>query len=264
MAGEKLGAVKVQNVSRKISARRASQSVEQPVSQPTGQAIQQSRYETVGHRHCCNRPEVFILRGGGGYWPKVEQFAEILRARGFEPITIYHWEHRRLADDIARAYYNGDLAGPVSIVGYSSGADAACWMGERLNKAGVPVTNMLLVESTLGAPVPPNVSFCYNIYESRWADAVPAFRGVAVNKKNPNTDLYNVDVRQYPELAYFAEQSHFTMASNFAMHHYLTEILANRVFQPAVPQSPTEGEFEGSDFGGAGEAAALRASPLFR
>ncbi|MBS0261625.1 MAG: hypothetical protein JSS02_06670 [Planctomycetes bacterium] len=253
------GSVPAQSVSRKVLARRTSQSVEQPSVAATTQVVQQPQHDTVGHRHCCNRPEVYLLRGGAGYWPRVEEFGDTLRARGFEPTVIPHWEHRGLADAITRAYYNNELAGPINIIGYSSGADAACWMSERLNKAGVPVTNLILIESTIGVAVPTNVSFCYNIYESRWADAVPAFRGIAVKKKNPNTELYNVDVRQFPELTYFAERNHFTMASSRNMHNYLTEILASRVFQPAAaPQLPAESELEDGNFGGAPEAAVSR------
>jgi hypothetical protein len=146
----------------------------------------------------------------------------------------------------------------VSIIGYSSGADAACWMSERLNKAGVPVTNLLLIESTFGIDVPANVEYCFNIYQSRWADAVPAFRGIPVSKLNPNTQLSNVNVKYHPELKVLAERNHFTMGVTRSMHSYLGDILAQRVFQqPAVPQTPAEsgGAGEGTSDGPAEEAA---------
>jgi thioesterase domain-containing protein len=167
-----------------------------------------------------------------------------LRARGFQPKTICHWQHRRVADEIARAYYAGELAGPVTIIGYSCGADAACLMCSRLNRAGVPVTNLILIESTLGIAVPANVSFCYNIYESRWADAIPAFRGIAVNAKGPNTQLLNVDVNCYPELAPLAERNHFTIASAPEMHSHISELLAQRIFQP-IPAIESESSLTG-------------------
>jgi hypothetical protein len=257
LAGNKFGQATARNVSRTV-VQPVVQQVEQPAGMTNGQTSGQAVARSVGHRHCCNRPEVFLLRGGAGYWPKVSQFEEVLRTRGFEPRTIYHWEHRGLADEIASAYRAGELAGPVTIVGYSSGADAACWMSERLNKAGVPVTNLILIESTFGIDVPTNVSFCYNIYQSRWADAVPAFRGIAVNAQNPNTQLFNVDVRYHPELAVFAERGHFTMASASPMHNYLSDLLAQRVFQPQTAAQPNgEGEesSEGSSEGPAQEAS---------
>jgi hypothetical protein len=197
------------------------------------QPVVHSTAPGVGHRHCCNRPEVFLLRGGAGYFPRASHFEDALRARGFQPRTIPHWGHRRVADDIASAYFAGELAGPVTIIGYSSGADAACWMCSRLNKAGVPVTNLVLIESTIGVAVPANVSFCYNIYESRWADAVPAFRGIAVAAKDPHTELLNVDVNRHPELAPLAERNHFTIASSRAMHSHISELLAQRTFRPS-------------------------------
>ena len=251
VAGNKMLRPKAIKVSRTTV-----ESQPQTVAAPSAPAAMQS----VGHRHCCNRPEVFLLRGGAGYWPKVGQFEESLRARGFEPRTIYHWQFRGLADEVARSYHAGELAGPVSIIGYSSGADSACWMSERLNKAGVPVTNLILIESTLGADVPSNVSFCYNIYQSRWADAVPAFRGIAISAHNPNTQLYNVDVRYHPELANLAELNHFTMGVSPEMHNYLGDILAQRVYQqqPAM-QVPGDVDESGE---GTGKAPAREAARL--
>ena len=184
----------------------------------------------VGHRRCCNRPEVFLLRGGAGYFPKASQFEEALRCRGFQPKTICHWNHRGVADDIAEAYFAGELAGPVTIIGYSSGADAACMMCARLEKACVPVTNLILIESTIGLSVPANVEFCYNIYQTRWADSVPVFRGVAVNAKGANTQMFNVDVNSYSELAPLTTYNHFTMVSAPELHGMVGNLLVQRIF----------------------------------
>ncbi|WP_010585796.1 alpha/beta hydrolase family protein [Schlesneria paludicola] len=182
----------------------------------------------VGHRRCCNRPEVFLLRGGAGYFPRAAQFEDALRCRGFEPRTICHWNHRGVADEIAEAYYAGELAGPVTIIGYSSGADAACLMCSRLEKAGVPVTNLVLVESTFGLAVPANVEYCYNVYQSRWADAVPVFRGVAVEAKGMHTQLVNVDVNDYPQMTPLTNHNHFTIVSVPELHSLVGNVLAQR------------------------------------
>lgn len=209
--------------------------------------------QSVGHRKCCNRPEVFLLRGGAGYWPKVAEFEAALEARGFAPKTIYHWQHRGLADEITSAYKAGELAGPVTIVGYSSGADAACWMSERLNKSGVPVTNLILIESTFGIAVPTNVSYCVNIYQSRgWTDKIPAFRGIPVAKYNPNTELHNINVKYHPDLAVLAERNHFTMGVASEMHTYLGDILVQRnpqlqIGARAVGEDQGSSDGEGSD-----------------
>lgn len=191
---------------------------------------------TVGHRRCCNRPEVFLLRGGAGYFPKATQFEDALRCRGFEPKTICHWNHRGVADDIADAYYAGELAGPVTIIGYSSGGDAACLMCARLEKSGVPVTNLVLVESTFGLSVPANVQFCYNVYQSRWADSVPIFRGVAVEAKSPHTQMVNVDVNNYPQMAPLTNHNHFTIVGVPELHALVGNVLTQRnyVQAPAV------------------------------
>ncbi|HEY3965316.1 MAG TPA: hypothetical protein VGM05_12245 [Planctomycetaceae bacterium] len=250
--GQKSGPVRVQPV---------SQAVSQTAGEPAVQVGAPATGHSIGHRHCCNRPEVFLLRGGAGYWPRVASFEETLRSSGLEPKTIYHWQHRGLADEIASAYQAGELAGPITIIGYSSGADAACWMSERLNKAGVPVTTLILIESTFGISVPSNVSYCFNIYESRgWTDKIPAFRGIPVEAKNPNTQLFNTNVTYHPELAGLQERNHFTMAVTRQMHTMLTNIIIerNQQLQAAVPeagpQMPAESEGSGAGEGPAQEA----------
>src|SRR5262249_36983789 len=134
----------------------------------------------------------------------------------------------------------GELAGPVTIVGWSYGADAACCMSERLNRSGVPVTNLILIEPTIGVTVPANVSYCFNIYESRgWRDKIPAFRGIPVAAENPNTQLVNLDVKAYPELKGLADQNHFTMGVAGEMHRLLGDLLVQRSQQTqALVQAP--------------------------
>jgi hypothetical protein len=252
-AGQKLMRGKALPVTRTVS-RPASDATEtrvetnvQPATAATG--------NTVGHRHCCNRQEVFLIRGVAGYWPRVGNFEETLRSRGFEPKTIYQWQYRDLADEIASAYHAGELAGPVTIVGYSSGADSSCMMSKRLNKAGVPVSTLILIESTFGVSVPANVSYCFNIYESRgWTDAIPAFRGIPVETRGQNTHLENVDVAYHPELAGLSDLNHFTMGVDSRMHTMLADLLVQRNQQLQSAQS-TGSESEAT---GAGEATARR------
>jgi hypothetical protein len=254
-AGQKLLGGKAKPVSRTVT-RPVSQTAEQAPVQTSVESSGPAAGQSVGHRRCCNRPEVFLLRGGAGYWPRVGNFEETLRSRGFEPKTIYHWQFRGLADEIATAYHAGELAGPVTIVGYSSGADAGCWMCERLNKANVPVTTLVLIESTFGISVPSNVNYCFNIYESRgWTDKIPAFRGIPVETRGQYTHLDNVDVKYHSELGGLSDLNHFTMGVNSRMHTMLADLLVQRNQQLQQPaQQPAS---EGETFG-AGEAAASR------
>lgn len=196
------------------------------------------------------RPEVLLIRGGAGYWPGVYGLAQELSDHGFAPQVIMGVTHSIHARSIADQYHSGQRSGPITIIGYSSGADYACRMSRLLGERGVPVSTLVLIESTLGTPVPENVDFCVNLYESRPAtDWIPAFRGVPVQANSPQTNLLNLDSRSNGDLQWLTEYNHFTVVSNAQSHVMLRNLLLQRQSlqtQPApaafgpelVPPSP--------------------------
>lgn len=188
----------------------------------------------IGHSACCGRQDVILIRGGAGYWPGAKAMSDYFHQLGYAPTIIQHWEYATVADEIAAAVQNGRMAGGVVIVGYSSGADYACLLAKRLNTYGVRVETMILVESTFGFPVPENVDYVVNYYESRRFDFIPAFRGVAVAARSPHTQVYNIDVGQRPDLGILAQRNHFTLANSPVLHQLAGNVVASR--QPAVIQ----------------------------
>lgn len=189
------------------------------------------------------RPEVLLIRGGAGYWPGVTGLAQELSDHGFAPQIIMGMTHSLHARSVADQYHAGRRSGPITIVGYSSGADYACRMSRLLGERGVPVSTLVLIESTLGTPVPENVDYCVNIYESRPAtDWIPAFRGIPVQANSPQTNLYNLDSRSNGELQWLTNYNHFTVVSNAESHVMLRNLLLQRqalqTSQPSVGTDP--------------------------
>lgn len=161
------------------------------------------------------RPEVLLIRGGAGYWPGAQALADDLNQHGFDAKVAVPWTYGGHAAEIAEKFRTGRLNGPVTIVGYSSGADSACLLCGRLQQQGVPVSTLILIESTLGVEVPGNVSYCLNLYESRpRTDWIPAFRGIRVSTQSPHTYMVDWDVATNPQLAWLRSYNHFTLSSS--------------------------------------------------
>lgn len=197
--------------------------------------------QQIGHAQCCGKSDVILIRGGAGYWPGVNQLADHLGTLGFAPTILYPWENGWAEAAVVDAVQKGRLTGPLTIVGYSSGADSACWLCRRLQAHGLTVGTLVLVEPTIGVQVPSNVSYCLNLYKSQPStDWIPAFRGVAVQAESPNTQLFNVDVKQHPQYGHLSGVNHFRMASTPEMRSYVGQVLVQRnqpLSQPTMQAS---------------------------
>jgi hypothetical protein len=190
----------------------------------------------IGHAHGCGRPDVILIRGGLGYWPGADAMADEFRCAGYAPTVIHGWEHVAIAKKIVCASRQGRLAGGIVIVGYSSGADAACLLARRLERCGIRVETMVLIESTLGTPVPGNVDYCVNYYASRALDAIPMFRGVPVECECPDTILFNIDLKCSPNFANHFKQNHFVIGSTCTIRKMTLDVVLSR--QNAIEMLP--------------------------
>ncbi|HEY4260203.1 MAG TPA: hypothetical protein VGM98_08585 [Schlesneria sp.] len=189
------------------------------------------------------RPEVVLVRGGAGYWPGVSALSQELSDHGFSPRVIMGATHSIHARLIADQFHAGRRSGPVTIIGYSSGADYACRMSRLLGERNVPVSTLVLIESTLGTAVPNNVDYCINIYESRPnTDWIPAFRGVPVQAIGSQTNLLNLDSRSEGDLQWLTEYNHFTVVSNSQSHVMLRNLLVLRQSQQSQTAPPAPGD----------------------
>jgi hypothetical protein len=184
------------------------------------------------------RQEIVLVRGAAGYWPGVGDFAEDLKKHGFTTRTVYGATYALEARRIAKELQSGRRTSPVTIVGYSSGADYACRMCSSLESRGVRVSTLILIESTFGTAVPGNVDLCLNLYESRPnTDWMPIFRGVPVPATGAGTQLVNMDVHSDPNLTWLAQYNHFTIPNGARLHGMLSDALVNRYSaSPAVEQ----------------------------
>jgi hypothetical protein len=180
-----------------------------------------------------SRPNVIVLRGGAGYFPNLAEFEDRLLDEGVCPTVAYPEGYSTIAERLIGGRNRGRLDGPVVIVGYSAGANAAISLSRRLGERGIDVDKLVLLEATTGERVPGNVVACFNIYKSQpWYDIVPAFGGIPVEKESAATTLVNYNVRDYND-GRFDWENHLTLAANpFIQDLLVDEVLV--AFEPAA------------------------------
>jgi pimeloyl-ACP methyl ester carboxylesterase len=190
-----------------------------------------------------SRPNVIVLRGGAGYFPNLAEFEDRLLDEGICPTVAYPEGYATVAERLIGGRNRGRLAGPVVIVGYSAGANAAISLSRRLGERGINVDKLVLLEPTTGEKVPGNVVTCFNIYKSQpWYDVVPAFGGIPVSKENPATTLVNYNLRDYND-GRFDWENHLTLAANPHIQDLiLDEVLV--AFEPATEEPAAVGPAE--------------------
>ncbi|MFN0052316.1 MAG: thioesterase domain-containing protein [Planctomycetales bacterium] len=168
-------------------------------------------------------PNVFVLRGVAGYWPGVEAFEEDLCDAGVCPTTAIPEVYPHLADRIAEERESGRLRGPLVLVGYSLGANAAIKIAQRLDERGIDVDKLVLLETTLNDEIPANVHSCFNVYKSQPStDWIPVFRGIPLETESARTRMYNLDLRCSRQSCWKKEH-HLTICANRDIHALLVE-----------------------------------------
>lgn len=172
-----------------------------------------------------HRGTVVMLRGGLGYWPNDNMLAKQLRSCGYRTYNFRPTMYPMAASLIKRH----NTGGPIVIVGYSSGGDSACLLARQLQRAGMRVNTMVMVEPTVGITVPRNVEYCWNLYESNPAtDHLPVFRGVPVSGESSATCIRNCDTRLCSEYAYLRDLTHLNMASSDEVQHLIAKVIQSR------------------------------------
>lgn len=214
-----------------------------------------------------NQPNVFVLRGTGGYFPNLADFEDRLVDEGVCPTVAYPEAHGKIAERIIGGRNRGRLTGPVVIVGYSAGANAAISLSERLGERGIEVDKLVLVEAGDTKRIPQNVHACFNIYKSQpWGDYVPVFAGQPVRPASPATEVVNYDVREFND-GRFDWDNHLTLAAN----PHVQDLMIDEVLvafeagetgeMPVGEEGPAEEAPAEDGDGGAGRASISQSIP---
>jgi hypothetical protein len=139
---------------------------------------------------------------------------ERLRQHGYDPVIRFSWQMHLTMNQMLRRRECGAEAGPLRIVAYSMGTHAACEMCRELQRIGMPVDRLVLLECFTYPTIPGNVRYCFNLYESRPSDNWFIFRGTPVTCESRGTRLVSIDVTHDPQWAMVRECNHFYVCEN--------------------------------------------------
>lgn len=186
-----------------------------------------------------SRPNVIVLRGTAGYFPNLSEFEDRLLDEGVCPTVAFPEAYATIAERLIGGRNRGRLDGPVVIVGYSAGANAAISLSRKLSERGIDVDKLVLLEATTSERVPGNVVACFNIYKTQpWYEIAPVFGGIPVARESVATTLVNYNVRDYND-GRFDWENHLTLAANTDIQDLIVdEVLV--AFEPAVEDGAAE------------------------
>src|SRR5215471_4188883 len=186
-------------------------------------------------------PNVVVLKGTVGYWPECDAFVQKLNEQGASTTVIRALQANKTADTIAAARLSGSQTGPLVLIGYNRGANDAIRLTRRLQRHGVEVDSLILLEAASQATVPANVASCLNVYKSSsTSEWVPPFRGLPVTVESAHTDLVNYNLRFHDEAAGAGDFLQITVCQNPVVQAMVVERVAQSVRPPEAPKTEEE------------------------
>lgn len=189
---------------------------------------------------------VIVVHGRVGYWPDRDDFVGRLSEQGAEATVIRGWDVNRTAERIVEARKSGAGPRPLVLIGYSRGANDAIRLTRRLQKDGVEVDMLVLLETAVQDTVPANVAACLNVYKSSIADEwVPAFRGLPVTVESAQTELVNYNLRFHDEAVGATEIGQFTVCQNPVVQGMIADRVAQTLHRAEAVSEPAATELAG-------------------
>lgn len=130
----------------------------------------------------------------------------------------------KLSRQIVDAHEAGELNEPLVIVGHSLGADDAVRIARSLEKHGIEVDSLALIDPTIPPEIPGNVRRVYNLYKANPAtDWIPLFRGVKVTGASDTTEVVNFNLRDSDSPEQFRGANHFNIEEFAGVHDLIVD-----------------------------------------
>ena len=157
----------------------------------------------------------------------MNSLAEELRKEGVDARAMSGPAWRAAARQIESDFAVSADQEPLVIVGHSYGADHAVDMARYLQRSGIRVRLLVLLDATTPPTVPANVEQCLHLYRPTLAgDLLPfIFAGnpVVLDRDNQNTQLVN-DIVSTEELGPKASAvNHFNIDKSEVVHAFVVK-----------------------------------------
>jgi hypothetical protein len=175
----------------------------------------------------------------------LDDLAAQLSRRGYNAEVVPAGLSYTVVDDVSRKYANGELKGPLVLIGHSLGGDLLPELANRLAAHRRTVELLVMIDSTFPSDCPGNVRRCVNLYQSNFSpEWFRVFRGVPIRAQAATTEVVNVDIRRLTNHPDAAQLDHFNIEASPWIHQMvIAEVV--RVMEPpsgqAIKGSPSPG-----------------------
>ena len=163
---------------------------------------------------------VYLIRGFIGIWSYgVDHLGRKINEAGIRASVFQEDQWQQVADRIVEKYQKSPDHEPIVLIGHSYGADDVIWMVKRIGEHNMTVDLVITLDPTTPPQVPKNVGLCYNIYQPGMLDALPFFRGVALEPVSPDQkNVANVNIRGERRDLLESDTDHFNIEKNEKIH----------------------------------------------
>ena len=174
---------------------------------------------------------VYIIRGGGGYFPNLGKIVnDHYETRGLNVIDYRVHRVGLAASDITAAYREGRLPHGVHLVGYSLGGPAAVRLALKLQEEKIPVRLLVFIETVSPSLlVPANVKGCFNLYHAPAATVGP------VRAASAKTKVVNCEA--YTDAGFGSEYGHFRIPWVDGVHQLIADKIVDAVHGRPLTQA---------------------------
>jgi hypothetical protein len=185
---------------------------------------------------------VFCLRGLLDVFSLgLNDLAERLRREGIDAMPLSGPRWRTLEREIDRAKRQGDLQGPLILIGHSHGADNAVRMARNLRQRNIQVELLVLLDATSPPAVPRNVTRCLHLYRPTVLGYLLPFvfagNPVEAEEGNTRTEIVNTIVSREIFGPVAARIGHFNIDASVPVH----DVVVKEVLRICPQRLPAPG-----------------------
>lgn len=194
------------------------------------------------------RGKVVIIRGAFTVFSLgLNDLGEKLREYGYDVDVVADISASRVTSKIISDYQRNPNLGPLVFIGHSRGAELGPKQARTLQKYGIPVKLVVMVDGCHKASIPANVERCVNLYHN---NAFGVLHGVPTHAEGRNTQLLNVDINQLESRHRGGSINHFNIDSSDWIHELvISEVIKalstsatgsqnSAVYRPTASQPP--------------------------
>ena len=131
---------------------------------------------------------VYLVRGWVGIFSGgMDHLDGEINQSGVNSLIFQHDQCKELAKTMVDRYKNAKNPEPICMVGHSFGSDDALIIARELDKAGVPVDLIIMLDAVNEKTVPKNVKLCYNFWQPGMFGRSNFLRGIPLTQEPGGT-----------------------------------------------------------------------------